>query len=290
MTQTFRTSTRLLVAVIFSLSFIAADGQAAQRKKAKKPTAAPAKKKSTSQARNSRAEKGRAKASPAKSAKDTHSAKKNSRTAKDSRKPSRRERLAQARREAAERRRRAEAARRAELARRAAIARQRAIDQSFRQEVAANVQKDDPTGEDLEVRRAAVAALGNYAGSVVVMDPKTGRVYTVVNQDWGVRRGFKPCSTIKLVTGLAGLEEAILAHISQRHIQPENSVAINARHNDCLRRALLDCQQAREVIEQNAEFAVVDLRSALTAVVEVIGSESDDAILDAIFAQFCIGK
>ncbi|MGI8997141.1 MAG: penicillin-binding transpeptidase domain-containing protein [Pyrinomonadaceae bacterium] len=216
MTQTFRTSTRLLVAVIFSLSFIAADGQAAQRKKAKKPAAAPAKKKSTSQARNSRAEKGRAKASPAKSAKDTHSAKKNSRTAKDSRKPSRRERLAQARREAAERRRRAEAARRAELARRAAIARQRAIDQSFRQEVAANVQKDDPTGEDLEVRRAAVAALGNYAGSVVVMDPKTGRVYTVVNQDWGVRRGFKPCSTIKLVTGLAGLEEGVIEQPQQQ--------------------------------------------------------------------------
>ncbi len=90
--------------------------------------------------------------------------------------------------------------------------------------------------------------------------------------------------------GLAGLEEAILAHISQRHIQPENSVAINARHNDCLRRALLACQQATEVIKQDAEFAVVDLRSALKAVVEVIGSESDDAILDAVFAQFCIGK
>jgi hypothetical protein len=34
------------------------------------------------------------------------------------------------------------------------------------------------------------------------MNPKTGQVYTVVNQDWGLRRGFKPCSTIKLVMGL----------------------------------------------------------------------------------------
>ena len=56
----------------------------------------------------------------------------------------------------------------------------------------------------LEVRAAAVSALGNHNGTVVVMDPKTGRVYTVVNQDWGLRRGFKPCSTIKLVTGVAG--------------------------------------------------------------------------------------
>jgi hypothetical protein len=42
------------------------------------------------------------------------------------------------------------------------------------------------------------------------MNPKTGQVYTVVNQDWGLRRGFKPCSTIKLVTGLAGLNEHVI--------------------------------------------------------------------------------
>jgi cell division protein FtsI/penicillin-binding protein 2 len=43
------------------------------------------------------------------------------------------------------------------------------------------------------------------------MDPKTGRVYTVVNQEWGVRRGFKPCSTIKLVTGAAGISEKLIS-------------------------------------------------------------------------------
>jgi membrane peptidoglycan carboxypeptidase len=39
------------------------------------------------------------------------------------------------------------------------------------------------------------------------MDPLTGRVYSMVNQEWALRRGFKPCSTIKLVTGVAGLSE-----------------------------------------------------------------------------------
>ena len=58
-----------------------------------------------------------------------------------------------------------------------------------------------------EVRRVAVNALGNHAGTVVVMDPMTGRVYSMVNQEWALRRGFKPCSTIKLVTGVAGLSE-----------------------------------------------------------------------------------
>ena len=82
-----------------------------------------------------------------------------------------------------------------------------AIDKAMRDEVQAFIAKDDLTGEDPEVRRVAVNALGNHAGTVVVMDPLTGRVYSMVNQEWALRRGFKPCSTIKLVTGVAGLSE-----------------------------------------------------------------------------------
>jgi penicillin-binding protein 2 len=119
-----------------------------------------------------------------------------------------RERSAEMRR-ASGRSRRAilEARRRAEAARRAAIARQMAIDKAMRDEVQTFISKDDLTGEDAEVRRVAVNALGNHAGTVVVMDPMTGRVYSIVNQEWALRRGFKPCSTIKLVTGVAGLSE-----------------------------------------------------------------------------------
>jgi hypothetical protein len=84
-----------------------------------------------------------------------------------------------------------EARRRAEAARQAAIARQRAIDEGIRNEVQSNIAKDSAIGEDPEVRRAAVDALGHHAGTVVVMDPKTGRVYTVVNQDWGVAPRFQ---------------------------------------------------------------------------------------------------
>jgi len=103
-----------------------------------------------------------------------------------------------------------EARRRAEAARLAAIARQRAIDAAMRNEVQTFIANDDLTNEDPEVRRVAVNALGNHAGTVVVMDPITGRVYAVVNQEWGLRRGFKPCSTIKLVTGVAGLAENVI--------------------------------------------------------------------------------
>jgi penicillin-binding protein 2 len=123
----------------------------------------------------------------------------------------RRERAAELRRQQSQRRREIlEARRRAEAARRAAIARQRALDQALRDEVQGMIARDNTSGEDSQVRRVAINALGNHAGTVVVMDPMTGKVYSIVNQEWGVRRGFKPCSTIKLVTGVAGLSENVI--------------------------------------------------------------------------------
>jgi cell division protein FtsI/penicillin-binding protein 2 len=81
----------------------------------------------------------------------------------------------------------------------------------LRDEVQEMISRDNTTGEDPQVRRVAINALGNHAGTVVVMDPMTGKVYSIVNQEWGVRRGFKPCSTIKLVTGVAGLSENVIS-------------------------------------------------------------------------------
>ncbi|HUB77503.1 MAG TPA: penicillin-binding transpeptidase domain-containing protein [Bryobacteraceae bacterium] len=69
---------------------------------------------------------------------------------------------------------------------------------------------DNVDGEDLTVRRAAVAALGTTRGSVVVADPNTGRILTMVNQKLGLQAGFTPCSTIKLVTSLAALNEHVV--------------------------------------------------------------------------------
>jgi cell division protein FtsI/penicillin-binding protein 2 len=65
-------------------------------------------------------------------------------------------------------------------------------------------------GEDLEVRRAAVAALGPYHGAVVVTDPENGRVLSMVNQKLALAGGYQPCSTVKLVTTLAALQEELI--------------------------------------------------------------------------------
>jgi penicillin-binding protein 2 len=69
---------------------------------------------------------------------------------------------------------------------------------------------DVTTYDDPIVRKAAVDALGRYNGSVVAIDPTSGRVLTVVNQNLAFSAGFIPCSTIKPVIAVAALQEGVV--------------------------------------------------------------------------------
>ena len=69
---------------------------------------------------------------------------------------------------------------------------------------------DNVDAEDLDVRRAAVAALGPYNGTVVVVDSGTGRVLSMVHQKAALSSGFQPCSTIKVAVALAALSEKVI--------------------------------------------------------------------------------
>jgi penicillin-binding protein 2 len=71
--------------------------------------------------------------------------------------------------------------------------------------------KDDiTTNDDPVVREIAVDALGHEKGSVVAVDPSTGRILTVVNQKMAFSAGFEPCSTIKPFIAIAGLQEGVI--------------------------------------------------------------------------------
>ena len=73
-----------------------------------------------------------------------------------------------------------------------------------------NTAGDVTTGEDPVVRAAAVEALGNMNGTVVAVDPDTGRVLAMVNQKLALSEGAQPCSTIKVAVGLAALSEGVI--------------------------------------------------------------------------------
>jgi penicillin-binding protein 2 len=85
---------------------------------------------------------------------------------------------------------------------------------------------DSLAGEDLVVRRAALEALGPYNGSVVVADPQTGRILTMVNQRLAMTGAFQPCSTIKVVISLASLSEKVIDAQSPLHITPRFSMSM----------------------------------------------------------------
>ena len=213
---------RVYFALFLAILLLVTGAQAQSRKSSahsKKPVA---KKKETS-AKDARKDSRREKATAKKDSKKD--SKKERLTAKDrsrdkdsdrksSKKESKRDRAAAraAARKAEEERRQAILAekRRREEAARIARERKLAFERGLHTETLENIAKDNTDGEDLQVRQAAVNALGSHAGTVVVMEAQTGKVLTIVNQDWGIRNGFKPCSTIKLVTGVAGLSENVI--------------------------------------------------------------------------------
>jgi cell division protein FtsI/penicillin-binding protein 2 len=65
-------------------------------------------------------------------------------------------------------------------------------------------------GEDPVVRQAAIDALGNMNGTVVAIDPTSGRILAMVNQKLALSEGAQPCSTIKVAVALAALSEKVI--------------------------------------------------------------------------------
>lgn len=70
---------------------------------------------------------------------------------------------------------------------------------------------DETSGDVAAVRDAAEKALGHWNGSIVVVDPNTGRILTMVNQKLALTRGYIPCSTVKPMVALAGLDQGVIS-------------------------------------------------------------------------------
>jgi tRNA modification GTPase len=97
----------------------------------------------------------------------------------------------------------------------------------------------------------------------------------------------------KTGAGMDALADAIFARVMGGGSEFRDvSVAINARHQDCLQRTQRSIDAAREAFSNglSVEFVAVDLREALEAVGEVIGKTDTEDLLGKIFSTFCIGK
>jgi cell division protein FtsI/penicillin-binding protein 2 len=74
---------------------------------------------------------------------------------------------------------------------------------------------DITTGEDPIVRQAAIDAMGNMNGTMLAIEPTSGRILAMVNQKLALSSGAQPCSTIKLSVALAALSERIITKETQ---------------------------------------------------------------------------
>ncbi len=106
----------------------------------------------------------------------------------------------------------------------------RARDAALSNIAANNIEKDQTEGEDPEIRQAVLSAISGRSATVVVMDPNSGRIYTVVNQQMALRSPVKPCSTVKMIVGLAAL--------NQNMIEPDEAVQVSRRSSMDLTYAL----------------------------------------------------
>jgi penicillin-binding protein 2 len=64
---------------------------------------------------------------------------------------------------------------------------------------------------DQRLQQAATRALGDRRGTVIIMDPQTGRIRAVVNPQLAFEKSLPPGSTIKPFTALAALRSGIIA-------------------------------------------------------------------------------
>jgi len=96
--------------------------------------------------------------------------------------------------------------------------------------------------------------------------------------------------------GVAGLAAAIAHAVAARGGADGEAVLVtNERHRVLLARALEHVQHAAEGLAASAdqlpeEFVVADIRASLQALEEVTGRRTAEALLNEIFAVFCIGK
>ena len=93
-----------------------------------------------------------------------------------------------------------------------------------------------------------------------------------------------------------GLDELVEAIIAKTELGAlgrfEETVAINARHQHCLRTAqdYLD-EASRSLAREDApELTALELRSALASIGEIVGAVGTEEVLGKIFSAFCIGK
>ncbi len=129
-------------------------------------------------------------------------------------------------------------------------------------------------------------------GNTLVLENKIDLPSASAKQDF--LPDFPHCrASMTTGQGWSDFLEALKQKLSALPYPSEDlDIAINARHADALKRALDAIQSACRLLANQGELELIatEIRSALDAIAEVVGRIDNEAMLDKLFAQFCIGK
>lgn len=100
-------------------------------------------------------------------------------------------------------------------------------------------------------------------------------------------------TSLKYGKGLKELEEMILDLVFKGEIISTESILVtNSRHKSSLEKAKKNLEEALRAVEDfiPLDLVAVDLKSGWESLGEITGETIDEAVLDKIFSEYCVGK
>lgn len=89
--------------------------------------------------------------------------------------------------------------------------------------------------------------------------------------------------------GLKALRERIATHLNSEN-DDEGFILTNARHYTAVKNALQALAHMQENIESPIDLLALDARTALKEIGLILGLDTSEEVLNAIFSNFCVGK
>ena len=92
--------------------------------------------------------------------------------------------------------------------------------------------------------------------------------------------------------GREALERAVAEVTGVYRLDEAEPLLATERQRDCVRRAYVALTEACEALEMGLALDAVSVSvdGALTSILELTGERATEAVVDGIFARFCVGK
>ena len=92
--------------------------------------------------------------------------------------------------------------------------------------------------------------------------------------------------------GAEALTQAITELLHLSDVDPAAPLLANERQRGCLKKAAAALREAVQAVQAGItlDAVTVCLDEAIGPLLELTGQKASDAVVDAVFAQFCVGK